>query len=311
MTHESPAPTALSTERDTYDMVVLGGGITGAAIARDAALRGLKVALFEKSDWGSGTSSKSSKLIHGGLRYLEHGEIGLVFESVSERAVQRKVAPHLVRPLPFLVPIYKDAKPGLELMNVGLWIYDTLALFRAPTMHRVFRGKKAGDLEPALADEELKGAIEYYDCVTDDARLVLENIIDARDAGAECHSYTTVTSFERDNDGRVCGVNAEDGFTGEARQLRTRSVIVAAGAWTDEVHAVRDRGRRSVDRRGRPANRIGRQARHPAPHKGRTHRVPPRKAAAAPGYYADFAGRRPSHVRHSLEGPDGPRHHRH
>ena len=124
-------------------MVVIGGGITGAGIARDAALRGLKVALFEKGDYASGTSSKSSKLIHGGLRYLEHGEIGLVFESVSERRVQTRVAPHLVRPLPFIIPIYRGAKPGLELMNVGLWIYDSLALFRAPKLHRTFRGTKA------------------------------------------------------------------------------------------------------------------------------------------------------------------------
>lgn len=119
-----------------FDIIVIGGGITGAGIARDAALRGLKVALFEKGDYASGTSSKSSKLVHGGLRYLEQGEIGLVFESVSERRVQTQVAPHLVRPLPFLIPIYKGAKPGLELMNVGLWIYDSLALFRAPRMHK-------------------------------------------------------------------------------------------------------------------------------------------------------------------------------
>ena len=142
---------ALTTDTNTYDIVVLGGGITGAAIARDAALRGLKVALFEKGDWGSGTSSKSSKLIHGGLRYLEHGEVGLVFESVSERAVQRKVAPHLVRPLPFLVPIYKGAKPGLELMNVGLWIYDTLAMFRAHKMHKTYRGDAARELAELFA----------------------------------------------------------------------------------------------------------------------------------------------------------------
>src|SRR6185312_14124321 len=106
----------------------------------------------------------SSKLIHGGLRYLEHGEIGLVFESVSERRVQTKVAPHLVRPLPFLIPIYEGAKPGLELMNVGLWIYDSLAMFRAPRMHRTFRGTKAAlNLEPKLAPDGLLGALEYYD----------------------------------------------------------------------------------------------------------------------------------------------------
>src|SRR6476660_2501279 len=139
-----------------YDLVVIGGGIVGAGIARDATLRGMKIALFEKGDFGSGTSSKSSKMVHGGLRYLEHGEVGLVFESVSERRVQTRVAPHLVRPLPFLIPIYKGAKPGLELMNVGLWIYDSLALFRSPKLHRTYRGTQAAlGLEPQLKPEGL------------------------------------------------------------------------------------------------------------------------------------------------------------
>jgi len=219
-----------------YDIVVIGGGITGTGIARDAALRGLKVALFEKGDYASGTSSKSSKLVHGGLRYLEHGEIGLVFESVSERRVQTRVAPHLVRPLPFLIPIYKGAKPGLELMNVGLWIYDSLALFRAPRLHKTFRGTRAAlEVEPTLRAEGLRGAIEYYDCNTDDARLVLENALDARALGADCHTYTEVTRFERRDDGRITGVAVRDRLTGEARIVGSRVVILAAGAWTDEM----------------------------------------------------------------------------
>src|SRR4051812_39449084 len=169
-------------------------------------MRGLKVGLFEKSDYASGTSSKSSKLIHGGLRYLEHGEIGLVFESVSERRVQTRVAPHLVRPLPFLIPIYKGGKPGLEMMNVGLWIYDSLALFRAPRLHKTFRGVTAAlALEPQLRAEGLRGVLEYYDCATDDARLVLENAIDAAALGADCHTYTEVIKFERLADGRITG----------------------------------------------------------------------------------------------------------
>ena len=232
--------------RPDYDIVIVGGGITGAGIARDAVLRGLRVALIEKNDWGSGTSSKSSKLIHGGLRYLEHGEIGMVFESVSERSVQSKMAPHLVRPIAFLVPIYAENKPGLEIMNLGLWIYDTLSLFRSPKMHKTFRGRKAHELVPWLKTEGLTGAIEYYDCITDDARLVLENIIDARDNGADCHSYTEVTGFDRDDDGRVTGVAVRDVFTGAARKLLTRAVIIAAGPWTDaltEATAV-DTGRR-------------------------------------------------------------------
>jgi glycerol-3-phosphate dehydrogenase len=221
-----------------YDLVVIGGGITGTGIARDAALRGLKVALFEKGDYASGTSSKSSKLVHGGLRYLEHGEIGLVFESVSERRVQTRVAPHLVRPLPFLIPIYQGAKPGLELMNVGLWIYDSLALFRAPRLHKTFRGARAAlEIEPALRAEGLRGALEYYDCATDDARLVLENALDARVLGADCHTYTEVLRFVRRDDGRITGVAVHDRLTGESRTVSSRVVILAAGAWTDEMIA--------------------------------------------------------------------------
>jgi glycerol-3-phosphate dehydrogenase len=219
-----------------YDLVVIGGGITGAGIARDASLRGLKVALFEKNDYASGTSSKSSKMIHGGLRYLEHGEIRLVFESVSERRVQMGVAPHLVRPLPFLIPIYKGVRPGLEVMNIGLWIYDTLALFRAPKLHRTFRGTKAAlQLEPQLRPEGLRGALEYYDCATDDARLVLENALDAQALGAECHTYTEVVHFERRKDGRITGVTVRDRITDKSWNVTAKAVILAAGAWTDEM----------------------------------------------------------------------------
>ncbi len=219
-----------------YDLVVIGGGITGAGIARDAALRGLHVALFEKGDFASGTSSKSSKLIHGGLRYLEHGEIGLVFESVSERRVQTRVAPHLVRPLPFLIPIYKGVRPGLEIMNVGLWIYDSLALFRAPRLHKTFRGTKAAlELEPQLRPDGLRGALEYYDCATDDARLVLENALDAAALGADVHTYTEVLGLERRADARVTGVRVRDRLHDQTWTAECRAVIVAAGAWTDEV----------------------------------------------------------------------------
>jgi glycerol-3-phosphate dehydrogenase len=218
------------------DLLIVGGGVTGAGIARDAVLRGMNVALFEKGDYASGTSSKSSKLVHGGLRYLEHGEIGLVFESVSERRVQTRVAPHLVRPLPFLVPIFKDSKPGLEIMNIGLWIYDSLALFRAPRMHKTFRGRKAAhELEPELRGEGLRGVIEYYDCNTDDARLVLENVLDARALGADCRNYHEVVRLVRDGEGRVRGAVVRDLLTGVEEELRSRCVVLALGAWTDEV----------------------------------------------------------------------------
>jgi len=229
------ATSALSKPNAPFDIVVIGGGITGAGIARDAALRGLRVALFEKYDFGSGTSSKSSKLIHGGLRYLEQGEIGLVFESVSERRVQSRMAPHLVRPMPFLVPIYESMKPGLELINIGLWIYDTLALFRAPKRHKTYRGGKARKLEPQLSPDDLKGALEYYDCITDDARLVLENVLSAENLGAECHTYTEATGIERDDDGKVSAVRVVDRLTGIERVVPTRCLIVAAGPWSDAL----------------------------------------------------------------------------
>jgi glycerol-3-phosphate dehydrogenase len=215
---------------------VIGGGITGAGIARDAALRGMKVVLFEKGDFASGTSSKSSKLIHGGLRYLEHGEIRMVFESVSERSVQLRVAPHLVRPLPFLIPIYKGVRPGFEIMNFGLWIYDSLALFRVPRVHKAFRGTKAAlGLEPQLRPDNLRGAFEYYDCATDDARLVLENALDAIALGAECHTYTEVLRFDRNADRRITGVAVRDRLSGKEWSVKSRAVILAAGAWTDEM----------------------------------------------------------------------------
>ena len=220
--------------KQPYDIVVVGGGITGAGIARAAALTGMRVALFEKSDYGAGTSSKSSKLIHGGLRYLEQGEIGLVFESVSERRVQCQVAPHLVRPLSFLLPIYEGDRVGLETMNIGLWIYDTLALFRTPGLHRTHRGGKARELEPALRSEGLRGAIEYYDCTTDDARLVLENVLDARACGADCRNHHEVLSVERKR-GRVVSVLVRDLDSGREERVATHSLVVAGGPWTDRI----------------------------------------------------------------------------
>src|SRR5262245_10940489 len=122
-------------ESERFDLLVIGGGITGAGIARDAALRGLKVALVEKTDFAAGTSSKSSKLIHGGLRYLEHAQFRLVFEGTNERALLLRLAPHLVKPLKFMVPAYKESRPGLLRLDVGLWIYDALSKFKPFPVH--------------------------------------------------------------------------------------------------------------------------------------------------------------------------------
>ncbi len=220
---------------ERFDIVVCGGGITGAGIARDAALRGLKVALPEKRDFGSGTSSKSSKLIHGGLRYLQQGQLKLVFEGTSERAVQMAVAPHLVRPIPFLVPVYKGQGSWLGTIDAGLWLYDALALFRVPRIHRTYRRRRALALEPALATEALRGIVEYYDCLTDDARMVLENVLDARSLGAEVRSYTRVIELVRDGAGRIEGVRTADEVTGATGELAAKLVVVAAGPWTDTL----------------------------------------------------------------------------
>ena len=218
-----------------FDAVIIGGGVTGAGIARDAAQRGLSVVLVEKRDLGSGTSSKSSKLVHGGLRYLEHGELRLVFEGTNERSLQMRRAPHLVRPIPFLVPIYKGKKPALAYVDIGLWIYDALAMFRSPKLHKTYRGKKVAVLEPALRTEGLAGALEYYDCMTDDARLVLENALDARAMGADVRTYTRALAVSRDARGRVSGVRVVDELSGQVSELATRCVVVAAGPWTDQV----------------------------------------------------------------------------
>lgn len=222
-------------ESKPYDIVIIGGGITGAGVARDATLRGLRVALFDKGDFACGTSSKSSKLIHGGLRYLEQAELGLVFESVSERQVQMNMAPHLVRPLPFLVPVFEDSRVGLELMNVGLWMYDTLSLFRSHKLHKTMRGAdKVIEMEPDLRTEGLTGAIEYYDCATDDSRLVLENILSAVQHGARCESYTEVVTIEREG-GKVSGVHIRDTITGTEKFVKCAAVVMATGPWSDRA----------------------------------------------------------------------------
>jgi len=129
-------------EKESFDLLIIGGGITGAAVARDASSRGLRVALVERRDFAFGTSSRSSKLIHGGLRYLENMEFGLVFEALSERALLLKTPPHMVRPLPFYLPVYQGDSNGRGILSLGLWLYDLLALFRTPGFHRSLSKKE-------------------------------------------------------------------------------------------------------------------------------------------------------------------------
>ena len=219
-----------------FDLLVIGGGITGAGIARDAALRGLKVALLEKSDFGSGTSSKSSKLIHGGLRYLQHAEFGLVFEAVSERTLLLKLAPHLVKPQLFLVPTFKGQYPGRFMLGCGMWMYDALSKFAAPDRHRAYRKKGVQKIEPGLKADGLTGGVTYYDGMTDDARLTLETILDAVRAGAKVLSYARVRGFVEDSTGTVQGVTVSD-VLDETRTttLFAKVTVNSTGPWSDLV----------------------------------------------------------------------------
>jgi glycerol-3-phosphate dehydrogenase len=223
---------------ESFDLVVVGGGITGAGIARDAALRGLKVALVEKLDFGAGTSSKSSKLIHGGLRYLEQGELGLVFESVNERKRLMRLARHLVRPLPFLVTNFKGDRRWLATLALGLWIYDALCFFGNYKNHTTFGPKKTLALEPQLRSAGLNGGILYYDCVTDDARLTLECALDAQELGAVVVNHAKAGKLLRDATGKICGVVVSDTEGGGTIEAKAKVVINATGPWSDEVRAL-------------------------------------------------------------------------
>lgn len=224
--------------RGKVDVLVIGGGITGAGIARDAARRGLSVALVEMNDLAFGTSSRSSKLIHGGLRYLEAYEFSLVFESVSERRILQDIAPHLVNPLGFLFPVFKGAKRQLWLINAGMWLYDGLSLFRSPKIHKNLKPREVAQIEPAVKQAGLKGAPLYYDCATDDARLTLETALDAAKHGATIATWAKVTSFLKTEGGRVRGAVVEDALTGERREIEASTVINATGPWTDATMAM-------------------------------------------------------------------------
>ena len=220
------------------DVVVIGGGITGAGIARDAARRGLSVVLFEQNDIAYGTSSRSSKLIHGGLRYLESYEFSLVFESVSERRVVMDLAPHLVNPLAFLFPVYQGARKSLRMISAGMWLYDGLALFRSPKRHRTLKPVEVAKEEPLLKQEGLQGAPVYYDCSTDDARLTLETVIDAIQNGGVAVSWVRVDALTKNEQGRVSGVVVKNVRDGSLREVKAHTVINATGPWTDEVLAM-------------------------------------------------------------------------
>ncbi len=222
----------------TYDLLIIGGGITGAGAARDAARRGLKVCLVEQQDLAYGTSSRSSKLVHGGLRYLEQYEFSLVFEAVTERRVLMDIAPHLVNPLGFVFPVYKSSRRGVWTVNLGMWVYDGLSLFRSPKMHRNLSKKAVEKEEPLLRQDGLTGAPLYYDCSTDDARLTLESALDGVLNGATVLTYSKVVGLLRSGEGHVSGVRVRDRITGEEREIHANAVINATGPWSDKTRAL-------------------------------------------------------------------------
>jgi glycerol-3-phosphate dehydrogenase len=218
----------------SFDVLVIGGGITGAGVARDAAMRGLSVALVEASDFASGTSSRSSRLVHGGVRYLEHGQLGLVFEACRERRILATIAPHLVRPLQFMWPVYEKARIRLWKLRAGLFLYDALALGRNLGRHRTISTHVVTALEPELRHMGMTGGALYYDAATDDIRLTLATVLSARDSGAIVLNHVSVHDLLMTSDG-VCGARAVDLRTGVDLEIRARAVVNAAGPWSDAI----------------------------------------------------------------------------
>ena len=219
---------------EPFDLLVIGGGITGAAIARDATLRGIKTALVEKDDFAAGTSSRSARLIHGGLRYLEYYQFGLVFEALSERAVLRKIAPRLVRPTPFLYPLYRGQEPGLFKLWAGMWLYDILAQFRNVSRHRMLLARETARREPLVARQGLRGAARYYDAVVDDARLTLATVQSAHLNGAVVANHARVVGLMKMGR-QVIGAVVRDEITGREIEVEACVVANACGPWVDRI----------------------------------------------------------------------------
>ena len=244
---------ALSSE--PFDVVVIGGGITGAGVALDAASRGYSVALVEREDYASGTSSRSSKLVHGGLRYLQQFDVGLVREALLERQLMVALAPHLVRPLKMVVPAFEGARLD-RAVGVGLNMYDVLSIDKlrgrwrrrgaegreeadgsaewSPERHRTISGEEVVELLPALAAREPSSGYLFYDCQTDDVRLVLTVLGEAERFGAICANRLEVVELVEE-DGRAAGVVVQDGEEGGRFTIRAANVVNATGVWADRI----------------------------------------------------------------------------
>jgi glycerol-3-phosphate dehydrogenase len=227
-----------------FDVLVIGGGINGAGIARDAALRGLTVAVVEQGDFASGTSSRSSKLIHGGIRYLQMGHVRLVLESSRERERLRRLAPNLVQPQRFVYPVYRGSPVPRWQLKLGLLGYDLLAGWWSVERHRMLSAAEVPTWEPGLRTDGLRGAGVYFDARTDDARLVVETMLSAAAEGAQVASYVKVAALLK-VDGQVVGARVQDLLTGDQVDVRARVVVNATGPWVDQILA--------LDQPGQPA----------------------------------------------------------
>lgn len=216
------------------DLLVIGGGITGAGIALDAASRGLSTGLVEKQDFGAGTSSRSTKLIHGGLRYLKQGEVKLVKEVGRERAILYRNAPHLVIPEKMLLPLVKGGTYGKLSTSVGLWVYDRLAGVVKDERRTILSKKETESLEPLLRKDILKGSGLYIEYRTDDARLTIEVLKTASSYGALCLNHAEATKFIY-KDQKAIGVEVTDLLTGEKKEIFAKKIVNAAGPWVDRI----------------------------------------------------------------------------
>ena len=243
-----------------WDLLVIGGGVVGAGIARDAAMRGLRVVLVERGDLGAGTSSHSSRLVHGGLRYLEHGDFRLVFEALHERAILRRIAPHLVHPLAFVFPVHRGDRVPLWKLLAGMWLYDLLAVTRNVRAHRMLGKRALLRAEPMVRERGLVGGARYWDCQVDDARLTLATARSAEAHGAALVTYAEVEGLER-SDGRVVGARLVDRLDGGRATVSATVVVNATGPWSDALRQMEDPAAPPVLRLTRGAHVLVRRAR--------------------------------------------------
>lgn len=230
----------LLRQPEAYDLLIVGGGIVGAGLAYEASSQGLKVALVEKGDFASGTSSKSSKLLHGGLRYLEQYEFGLVFESLSARNELFDKFPHLVRKLPFLMPVYKRYEERAWFVNLGCWLYDIFSWTSSPfhtIRHRWVDRHRLIEMEPHIEREDFEGGLNFYDAACDDARLTLETLKTAQRMGADLFNYAAVTDFVKDENQQVSAAVISDQMGQNLPlTLSVKRVINATGPWADHLN---------------------------------------------------------------------------